>query len=63
MGLAAHLEGVMNGTLRPSAKTATYWVVLYTTYVNWLMTTLTAVFGTGALSDNRISQSIHSAHV
>jgi hydroxylaminobenzene mutase len=63
MGLAAHLEGVMNGTfllalgaawanvtLPPSVKTATYWVTLYATYANWLMTTLAAVFGTGALS-------------
>jgi hydroxylaminobenzene mutase len=63
MGLAAHLEGVMNGTfllalgavwahvtLPPSVKTATYWIVLYATYANWLMTTLAAVFGTGALS-------------
>ncbi len=63
MGLAAHLEGVMNGTfllalgavwahvsLPPPVKTATYWIVLYATYANWLMTTLAAVFGTGALS-------------
>ncbi len=63
MGLAAHLEGVMNGSfllalgavwayvaLPPSAKAATYWITLYATYVNWLMTTLAAVFGTGALS-------------
>jgi hydroxylaminobenzene mutase len=63
MGLAAHLEGVMNGTfllalgavwahvaLPPSGKAATYWITLYATYVNWLMTTLAAVFGTGALS-------------
>ena len=57
MGLAAHLEGVMNGTflialgaictevsLPPLAKGATYWVVLYGTYANWLFTTLAAVF-------------------
>lgn len=63
MGLAAHLEGVMNGTfllalgaiwthvrLPLPGKTATYWIVLYATYANWLMTTLAAVFGTGALS-------------
>ena len=63
MGLAAHLEGVMNGIFllalgavwnevrlpRP-AKTTTYWAVLYATYMNWLCTTLAAVFGTGALS-------------
>jgi hydroxylaminobenzene mutase len=63
MGLAAHLEGLMNGTflvalgaiwthvrLSPSAMTITYWTMLYGTYVNWLMTLLAAVFGTAALS-------------
>jgi len=63
MGLAAHLEGVMNGTflialgaiwsqvrLPPSAKAVAYWTALYGTYVNWLVTTLAAVFGTAALS-------------
>jgi hydroxylaminobenzene mutase len=63
MALAAHLEGVMNGTfllalgavwaevqLAPALKKATYWAVLYGTYANWLFTTLAAVFGTGALS-------------
>jgi (hydroxyamino)benzene mutase len=63
MGLAAHLEGVMNGTfvlalgavwpevlLTASMKQATYWLVLYGTYANWGVTTLAAIFGTGALS-------------
>jgi hydroxylaminobenzene mutase len=63
MGLAAHLEGVMNGTflvalgaiwaevrLAPAAKATAYWAALYGTYVNWLVTTLAAVFGTAALS-------------
>jgi hydroxylaminobenzene mutase len=63
MGLAAHLEGVMNGTflvalgaawtevkLSPRLKTAAYWSALYGTYVNWLMTTLAAIFGTAAMS-------------
>src|SRR6476646_6977324 len=63
MGLAAHLEGVMNGIflvavgamgtevkLSPRLKTAAFWGLLYSTYVNWLVTTLAAVFGTGALS-------------
>jgi hydroxylaminobenzene mutase len=36
--------------LPPSVKTATYWLALYATYMNWLVTTLAAVFGTGALS-------------
>ena len=63
MGLAAHLEGVMNGIflialgaawnevrLLPRAKLAAYWIVLYGTYGNWFVTTLAAVFGTAALS-------------
>ena len=63
MGLAAHLEGLMNGTflialgaiwphVRLSQVTATvaYWTVLYGTYVNWLITMLAAIFGTAALS-------------
>jgi (hydroxyamino)benzene mutase len=71
MGLAAHLEGVMNGTfmvalgaiwtevkLPPSAKAIAYWTALYATYVNWLVTMLAAVFGTAALSP--ISAAGHS---
>jgi hydroxylaminobenzene mutase len=63
MGLAAHLEGVMNGifllalgacwthiTLTPRTSTIAYWLALYGTYVNWLFTMLAAVFGTAALS-------------
>ncbi|TLY49205.1 MAG: hydrogenase [Gammaproteobacteria bacterium] len=63
MGLAAHLEGVMNGIfllalgavwaevqLNTRLKGVTYWSVLYGTYANWVFTTLAAVFGTGALS-------------
>ncbi len=63
MGLAAHLEGVMNGIfliaigaiwhhvrLSPRAKTIAYWLSLYGTYVNWLFTFLAAIFGTAALS-------------
>ena len=63
MGLAAHLEGVMNGIflialgavwlevkLTAPLKTAAYWGALYGAYANWLFTTLAAVFGTGALS-------------
>ena len=63
MGLAAHLEGLMNGIflislgavwtevrLSPSAKAIAYWTALYGTYVNWLVTTLAAAFGTAALS-------------
>ena len=63
MGLAAHLEGVMNGIfllalgavwnevrLSAPAKATAYWTALYGTYVNWVVTTLAAVFGTAALS-------------
>jgi len=63
MGLAAHLEGVMNGIflialaaiwnevrLGRRSKALVYWAVLGGTYGNWLVTTLAAVFGTGALS-------------
>jgi hydroxylaminobenzene mutase len=63
MGLAAHLEGVMNGTflvafgaawseirLTSRIKSIAYWAVLYGTFANWLVTTLAAIFGTGALS-------------
>lgn len=63
MGLAAHLEGVMNGTflialgaiwtevrLLPRTKATAYWTALYGTYANWFVTTLAAAFGTAALS-------------
>jgi hydroxylaminobenzene mutase len=63
MGLAAHLEGVMNGIFLlalgaawshvklpiPAASIA-FWTVLYGTYFNWLCTLLAAIFGTAALS-------------
>jgi hydroxylaminobenzene mutase len=63
MGLAAHLEGVMNGTflvalgavwsevrLAPRTKVVAYGTALCGTYGNWAVTTLAAVFGTAALS-------------
>jgi len=63
MGLAAHLEGLMNGTfllalgavwnevrLTPPKKLLAFWTALYGTYVNWLFTTVAAVLGTAALS-------------
>jgi len=63
MGLAAHLEGVINGILlvalgsiwnevklSPSAKTIAYWTALYGAYINWLFTALAAALGTAALS-------------
>jgi hydroxylaminobenzene mutase len=72
MGLAAHLEGVMNGTflvalgaiwmevrLSPRLKAAAYWSALYGTYVNWAVTTFAAIFGTAAMSP--ITAAGHSA--
>jgi (hydroxyamino)benzene mutase len=72
MGLAAHLEGVMNGTfllalgavwtevrLSPRLKAAAYWGALYGTYANWTVTTLAAIFGAAALSP--ITGAGHSA--
>jgi hydroxylaminobenzene mutase len=63
MALAAHLEGVMNGTfllalgaiwndvnLKPLPKDIAYWAVLIGTYGNWAVTTLAAALGTAALS-------------
>jgi (hydroxyamino)benzene mutase len=63
MGLAAHLEGLMNGTflvavgaiwphvrLSPRTTAIAYWTLLYGTYVNWLITLLAVIFGTAALS-------------
>ena len=63
MGLAAHLEGVMNGTflialgaawaevrLSHGLKTAAYWSALVGAYGNWAITTLAAIFGTAAMS-------------
>lgn len=63
MGLAAHLEGVMNGIflialgaiwhqvrLGATTKTVAFWLSLYGTYANWLFTLLAAAFGTGAMS-------------
>lgn len=63
MGLAAHLEGVMNGTfllalgaawsqvrLSPRAGSVAFWTVLCGTYGNWAVTILAAVFGTAAMT-------------
>lgn len=63
MALAAHLEGVMNGTfllavgaiwsevkLSSRACTAAFWALLGGTYGNWAVTTLAAILGTAALS-------------
>jgi hydroxylaminobenzene mutase len=63
MGLAAHLEGLMNGTfllalgsawprarLSPRAAKVAVGAVLYGTYANWASTTAAAAFGTAALT-------------
>lgn len=63
MALAAHLEGVMNGTfllavgaiwgevrLSPRALAAAYWALLGGTYGNWAVTSIAAMLGTAALS-------------
>lgn len=63
MGLAAHLEGVLNGIflvalgavwaevrLSPRLKLSTYWIALYGAYMNWVATVLAATFGAAALS-------------
>jgi hydroxylaminobenzene mutase len=63
MGLAAHLEGVMNGILllaigvvwmevhlSPRNKAIAYWTVLYGAYANWGFTVLGAILGTRAVS-------------
>lgn len=74
MGLAAHLEGVMNGIflvalgaawtelkLPRLAKIVAYWTALGGTYGNWFMTVLAASFGTAALSP--ITGAGHSGRV
>jgi (hydroxyamino)benzene mutase len=63
MGLAAHLEGLMNGTfliavgaiwgevrLSSVLETTAFRTALCGTYGNWATTTLAAIFGTAALS-------------
>lgn len=63
MGLAAHLEGVMNGTflviaglvwnelkLYPTLKKVACWSLIYGTFVNWFITLLAAFFGTSKMT-------------
>jgi hydroxylaminobenzene mutase len=63
MGLAAHLEGLMNGTfvlavgavwaeVRLPARSIrlTFWTLLFGSYVNVLVTALAATFGTAAMT-------------
>ena len=59
LGLAAHVGGMMNGTLiavvglfwgdlvlAPRTSRALYWALLYSGYANWAGLTLAALFGT-----------------
>jgi hydroxylaminobenzene mutase len=63
MGLAAHLEGLMNGIflialgavwpfvrLSPSVMAVAYWTVLYGAYANVIITTFAAIVGASSLS-------------
>jgi hydroxylaminobenzene mutase len=63
MGLAAHLEGLLNGLfllalgsawprarLSPRVAKAAFGTALYGTYVNWASTTVAAALGTAALT-------------
>ena len=63
MGLAAHLEGIMNGTfllalgaawpqlrLSPRVATVAFRAALFGTYGNWAVTLLAAAFGTAAMT-------------
>ena len=63
MGLAAHLEGLMNGTfllaigatwhelkLGPRGAAVAYWTALYGAYANWAVTTIAAALGTSAMT-------------
>lgn len=72
MGVAAHLEGILNGIflvalgaiwmdvrLPPRWKTAAFWSALYGTYANWAITTLAAIWGTAAMCP--IAAAGHSA--
>ncbi len=63
MGLAAHLEGVMNGmflvlvglvwsrmSLSIRLSTLAFWSLLYGTFANWFFISLAAIFGTIAMT-------------
>ena len=63
MGLSAHMQGLTNGTfllaagavwdrvnLGPRAKAAAFWALAFGTSVNWLMTQLAALWGTGQMT-------------
>lgn len=73
MGLAAHLEGLMNGTFLIAVGSAwsdvrlsrrlgnvAFGAALYGAYANWVTTTLAAIFGTAALTP-LTSGALHAA--
>lgn len=63
MGLASHLEGVMNGTflialgaawgrvkLAPMLERLSFWLILYGSFANWLFVSLAAILGTSGMT-------------
>ncbi|MBE9548188.1 MAG: hydrogenase [Proteobacteria bacterium] len=63
MGLASHLEGMMNGTflialgaawsyvvLSPRLEKIAFWLILYGTFANWFFITLAAILGTSEMT-------------
>lgn len=63
MGLASHLQGVMNGTfllavgavwarlaLSKMLQSVTFWLLIYGTYANWLFVSIAAVYGTSEMT-------------
>jgi len=63
MGLASHLEGLMNGTflvalgaawgwvnLSPRLERLAFWLVLYGSFANWFFVSLAAIFGTSEIT-------------
>jgi len=63
MGLASHLEGVMNGTflialgaawsyinLSARLTLVAYWCILYGTFANWAFVSLAAILGTSEIT-------------
>lgn len=63
MGLSAHMQGLTNGVfllavgaiwhrvrLSPRLKSATFWLYAFGTVVNWLMTQLSALWGTSVMT-------------
>lgn len=56
MGLASHLEGIMNGMflvllglLWPKIRLSQRWLAIYGTFANWAATLIAADWGAGAL--------------